>query len=165
MKRNGRPLRLVPPVVEKRPAYTVAPFHSPPFSVQALILEEDTWFALSHSPEFRPTSAHPIRVMTDAWEARPVPPGSVHVRQSNPYRILAIVHDLAEDPTWRVEWIEEALRQGLATACDCGLRAIGIEPLGAVHGRYPVADFDVLLERVLDSEPSWSALRIWRIEP
>ncbi len=164
-RRRRNHLRLVDPPTENRAAFTVAPFHSPPFRVQALILEEDTWFALSHPSQLRPTHQHPIRVMTDAWNAEPARPGTVHVRQANPYRILAVVHDLAKDPTWRVDWIEEALTRALDTAREQGLLAIGIEPLGAVHGRYPTADFDVLLERVLRDGRQEPRLRVWRIEP
>jgi len=165
MTRDRRHLRLVKPPSETTAAFTVAPFHSPPFPVQGLILEEDTWFALSASPEVRETSTHPIRVMTDAWEAKPASPGTVHLRSSNPYRILAVVHDLSEDPTWRIEWIEEALYKALELAGERGLQAVGVEPLGAIHGRYPIADFDRLLERALSAGPTPSTLRVWRIEP
>ena len=157
-------LRLVKTPTKKRAAFTVAPYHSPPFRVQGLILEEDTWFALSTPPRVRQPRSHPFRVLTEAWEAEPVPPGSVHIRGSNPFRILAVVHDLGRDPTWRLDWVEQALRRSLAAAREQGLEAVGIEPLGSVHGRLPTEDFDILLERVVTCAAA-PPLRVWRIEP
>ena len=101
--------------------------------------------------------------MTEAWEAEPAALGSVHVRGGQPFRILAIVHDLSQDPTWRVEWIEQALRRSLEVAREQGLQALGIEPLGGVHGRFASAEFDALLSRVVKRDPD-PPLDIWRIE-
>jgi hypothetical protein len=128
------------------------------------VLEEDTWFTLSSAPTVLAETEHPIRVMTDAWDAEPARPGTVHIRDRHPFRLLAVVHDLAEDPTWRVEWIEEALRGSLEIARERGLKALGIEPLGTVHGRFPVAEFDDLLTKVLQETPV-PGLDLWRIDP
>jgi len=164
MSKNRRHLHLVRSTPRKRGVVTIAPHHQPPFPVQGLVLEEDTWFALSSSPKVLEPSEHPIRVMTDAWEAEPALPGSVHVRDGHPFRILAVVHDLSLDPTWRVEWIELALRRSLEVARKRGLQALGIEPLGTVHGRFPVAEFDALLDKVLQDAPV-PDLDLWRIDP
>ena len=164
MTKDRQHLRLIKADPRDRKAVTVAPYHRPPFPIQGLVLEEDTWFALSSSPRVREPREHLIRVMTDAWEAEPAEPGSVHVRDEHPFRILAVVHDLSLDPSWRVEWIETALRRSLEVARERGIRSLGIEPLGTVHGRFPVADFDALLERIVKEEPE-PALELWRIEP
>ena len=164
MPENRRRFRLVHSPAKQAGGITIAPHHHPPFPVQGLVLEEDTWFALSSSPTIPETPEHPIRVMTDAWAAEPALPGSVHIRNRHPFRLLAIVHDLSQDPTWRAEWIEEALRRSLEIARERGLQALGIEPLGTVHGRFPVAAFDALLEKVLQDTPA-PGLDLWRIDP
>jgi len=164
MAKDRSHLRLVSSPVRQRGGVTIAPHHQPPFPVQGLVLEEDTWFALSSSPKFLEPRRHPIRIMTDAWEAEPALPGSVHIRDRHPFRLLAVVHDLSQDPTWRIEWIEQALRRSLEIARERGLRALGIEPLGTVHGRFPVADFDTLLEEIVREDRA-PALDLWRIEP
>lgn len=161
---DRRGFRLVRSPAKKAGGVIVAPHHQPPFPVQGLVLEEDTWFALSSSPTILEGREHPIRVMTDAWHAQPAIPGSVHIRDRHPFRLLAIVHDLSKDPTWRVEWIEEALRRSLEIAQERGLRALGIEPLGTIHGRFPVGEFDCLLNRVLTEMPM-PELDLWRIDP
>jgi len=164
MTRDPHTLRLIKSPPRRRGGVTIAPHHRPPFPVQGLVLEEDTWFALSSSPKVLEPREHLIRVMTDAWEAEPALPGSVHIRDRHPFRLLAIVHDLSRDPTWRVEWIELALRRSLEIARARGLQALGIEPLGTNHGRFPVADFDALLSRVIREDPA-PGLDLWRIDP
>lgn len=163
MTKDHRHLRLVKTPERPRGGITVAPYHSPPFPIQGLVLEEDTWFALSSPPDFDEPADHPIRVMTEAWEAEPAALGSVHIRGGHPFRILAVVHDLSQDPTWRADWIEQALHRSLEVAREQGLQALGIEPLGAVHGRFDAAEFDALLSRVVESDPD-PPLDIWRIE-
>ena len=163
MTKDRRHLRLVKTADSPRGGITIAPYHSPPFPIQGLVLEEDTWFALSSPPDFDEPADHPIRVMTEAWEAEPAEPGSVHTREGYPFRLLAVVHDLSLDPTGRSEWIEMALQRSLEVARELGLEAIGIEPLGSVHGRFPVEQFDALLHRVVGKNPD-PPLDIWRIE-
>jgi len=106
---------------------------------------------------------HPVRTMTEAWEAKPTAPGSVLVRPGVPLRILAVVHDLSMAPSWREEWIHAALRCSLAEAQRRGLAFLGIEPLGAVHGRFPTAAFDALLRQLLETEAA-GLKAIWRID-
>lgn len=164
MTKDQNHLRLVKRSPRDRGGVTVAPYYQPPFPIQGLVLEEDTWFALSSSPRIQETQEHPIRVMTDAWEAKPAVPGSVLVRDEHPFRILAVVHDLSSDPTWQVGWIELALRNSLEVARQRGIQSLGIEPLGTIHGRFPVEEFDALLARVVKEDPA-PALELWRIEP
>ena len=161
--RRRRHLRLVDGGARRQPPITVAPPWSQPFPVDALILEEDTWLALSAAPEIHEPAVHRIRTMTEAWEAEPAAPGSILVRPGVPLRILAVVHDLSVAPSWREEWIHAALRRSLAEAQRRGLSALGIEPLGAVHGRFPPPAFDALLSELLESEAAFPKA-VWRID-
>ena len=156
-------MRLVDGGARRRPHVTIAPPSRQPFPVDALILEEDTWLALSADPEIHQPVVHPVRTMTEAWEAQPTAPGSILVRPGVPLRILAVVHDLSMAPSWREEWIHAALRSGLAEAQRRGLSVLGIEPLGAVHGRFPPPAFDALLRELLESEAAFLKA-IWRID-
>jgi len=156
-------LRIVESGARRRPPITAAPPWSQPFPVDALILEEDTWLALSAAPEIHEPVVHPVRTMTEAWEAEPAAPGSIVIRPGVPLRILAVVHDLSMAPSWREEWIHAALRRSLAEAQRRGLSALGIEPLGAVHGRFPPSAFDALLSELLENEAGFLKA-VWRID-
>lgn len=161
MRRRPSHLRLVGR--PERSRVKVAPRRLQPFPVDALVLEEDTWFALSAAPEVGAPSVHPLRTLTEAWEAEPAEPGTVHVRPGFPLRFLAVVHDLSLEPTWQVRWIEAALRASLVEAQRRGLASLGIEPLGAVHGRFSLESFDSLLAELLSTDVEWPKA-VWRIE-
>ncbi len=57
--------------------FSYGPLEDPPFSIDAIAIEDDTYFVLGADPEFRPSSEHPIRVHTAALEVEPAAPGSV----------------------------------------------------------------------------------------
>ena len=86
-----------------------APYNRPPFKVDALAVEEDTFLVMSADRKVHDTREPLIRIMTRVIETQPKDPGSVFVKGGSPLRFLAIVHDLNEEPTWREEML---LRHG-----------------------------------------------------
>ena len=86
-----------------------APEDNPPFSIDAMVYEEDTWLIMSADTKVCEPEEHPIRLMRDLMNARPEPVGRVLVKGKNPLRFLAVVHDVDQDPTWKEEWVEKAL--------------------------------------------------------
>lgn len=144
----------------------MAPREQPPFSVEAMVLEEDTYLVLSADP--RPGEAHPehpIRVMTSLLEVEPKEPGTIVVRDRSPIEIAAIVHDLDEEPSWREEWVVSALDRAIAEAERLQLHALGLEMLGAIHGRLERPRFLQLLRHALQRSDPQSIERIWLIPP
>ena len=142
-----------------------APQDDPPFDVEAVAYEEDTWLALSTETRVVRSPGHPVRVMTRVWEARPETPGNVLVRAGTPLRLLAVVHDLDAEPTWREEWIETALAAILAEVVHRRLVSMAMPLLGARHGTLEPARFMRLLGRALvKGVPRDAALRqIWLV--
>jgi len=149
-----------------RPVVLVAaPRERPPFPVDGVVLEDDTWLVLGADPEFREPTEHPIRIWTALHEAQPLEPGTVSVVESHPLRLHAIVHDLSRDPTWREEWIGAALAELFRAAGRRGLRSLALPILGGVHGHLPAERFLVLLEAALESAAPGRLERLWLIAP
>lgn len=121
-----------------------------PLDVDAVVIEDDTYSVLSADPEFHEPTEHPLRIWTAAHEAVPAPPGTVAVRSGEPLKLLAVVHDLAEDPTWKEEWVASALLEIFEQADRLEIRSLALPVLGAVHGRLPVERFVLLLRQALD---------------
>jgi hypothetical protein len=141
----------------------VAPSRVRPFEIDAIVYEEDTWLIMSAEPKRIEAPEHPIRLMTALMEARPEPVGSVLVKDGNPLRFLAIVHDVDQDPTWNEDWIVEALGNVLQEAERRKLGAIGLPLLGTRHGKLPPDRFPELLHRVLDQHTLVHLKRLWLI--
>ncbi len=138
-----------------------SPENRPPFPVDALAREEDTYLVLSADSELRPAAEHPIRLMTALHDAVPEPPGSVVVRPGSPLRLLAVVHDLGREPSWREEWVGQALT-GVLRECEArGLASLGLPLLGCVHGHLAVERSVELLRQTVRQIAPTILRRVW----
>ncbi|MGD8330601.1 MAG: hypothetical protein PVJ49_14300 [Acidobacteriota bacterium] len=137
----------------------------PPFSVDAEVLEEDTWLALSAPADIISDPGPPVRVMTRVWEARPELPGTVIVRRGTPMKLLAVVHDLNAEPSWTEERVEQVLSTLFEIVDGEGVRALQLPMLATRHGRLQPERFMRLLRAALERRTgSGSALRaVWLV--
>lgn len=142
-----------------------APENKPPFEVDAVAYEEDTWLIMSADPKVCEPEEHPIRLMTDLMNCRPEPVGSVRVKGKNPLRFLAVVHDVDQDPTWKEEWVEKALVNIFQEAEQRRLGAIGLPMLGTRHGKLEYNRFAELLGKALTQSILKHLRRLWLMAP
>jgi len=124
---------------------------APPSTVEAVVVEEDTYMVLSAGPEVREPAVPRLRAFHEAYTVEPAEPGSMVVRGGSPLRFLAVVHDLSRDPSWREEWVAAALEEVLHAAEARGLREVAMPALGRVHGTLPTERFLGLLRSALES--------------
>jgi hypothetical protein len=141
------------------------PDNTPPFRVDAVVVEEDTFFVMSADRRVQDPKEPLIKIMTRMIETQPKAPGSVLVKGGSPLRFLAVVHDLNEDPTWREEWIAGALDAIFQEAERRGLRSIAIPFLGTLHGSLEKERFLVLLRSALEKMPVNHLKRLWLVVP
>lgn len=142
-----------------------APEDRPPFQVDAVAFEEDTLLVLSADPKVREAHEPLMRVMTRVIETRPETPGSVLVKNKDPLRLLAIVHDFNQDPSWREEWVTSALDSIFRKVEIRKLRSIAIPLLGTLHGSLEKQRFVVLLQGALERTSANHLERLWLIVP
>lgn len=140
-----------------------APEDRPPFPVEAMAFEEDTFLVLSAPTDLDAPVEHPVRLFTALWEAEPRRPGTVLAQAGPPLRLLAVVHDLEAEPTWREEWIAQALTGVFAEAARRRLRSLGLQRLGCHHGHLPEERFVPLLAQALAESGQGSLERLWLI--
>jgi hypothetical protein len=133
-----------------------APKNRPPFPVDAVAFEEDTLLVLSSDPKVRDPHKHLMQVMTQVIETRAETPGSVLVKGKSPLRLIAIVHDLNQEPSWREEWIASALDGIFREAESRKIRSIALPFLGTLHGSLEKQRFPII----------WSAFGwLYQLEP
>jgi hypothetical protein len=143
----------------------VAPEEWPPFIVDAMAAEEDTFLVLSADPEVQETKENPGRLMAELLATPPAEPGSVTVRGENPSWLLAVVHDLEREPSWKEEWIVTALDGILREAESRKLRSIALPMLGTLHGSLEKQRFLVLLREALERSSPEHLARLWLVVP
>jgi len=143
----------------------VAPEDAPPYRVDAIAAEEDTFLVLSSDVEVVQPREHPIRVTNRAFTTNPAKPGSVVVSGNNPIRLLAIVHDLSREPSWREEWVASALREILLEVDRRNLQSLALPLLGTLHGSLEKRRFVSLLELALDGATPGCLKDLWLVSP
>jgi hypothetical protein len=136
-----------------------------PRAADAVVEEDDTYLVLSADPEVREPEVARLRAFHEAYTAEPAEPGSVVVRGGAPARLLAVVHDLSQDPSWREEWVDAALRAVIAEADSRKVRTLAMPPLGRVHGSLPRERFVVLLRSALQACAPRSLKQICLVVP
>ncbi len=135
----------------------------PPFPVQAFVEEDDTYRVLSADPVVRPRVGPVGPLLSEATQSDPLAPGSVVVESGEPVRLLAVMHDLNQEPSWREEWISDALKEILREAESQKLEAIALPMLGTVHGSLDPRRFLELLAGALNSVALTRLQRIWLV--
>ncbi len=133
--------------------------------MDGIAFEEDTFLVMSADPVVRDPKEPLVRIMTRVIETRPESPGSVLVRGKRPLRLLAIVHDLNQEPSWREEWIASALDRIFQLAEDRELESIALPFLGTLHGKLTKERFLVLLRAAISRNPPTHLKRLWLIVP
>jgi hypothetical protein len=142
-----------------------APKDRPPLKADAMAFEEDTFLVMSAEPVIRAPKESLMRVMTRVIETRPETPGTVLVRGKRPLRLLAIVHDLNQEPSCREEWVADCLEKILAEAESRELKSLALPFLGTLHGRLEKGRFLELLGHALGQTELRHLVRIWLVVP
>ena len=122
----------------------------PPFSVDAIVLEDDTQLVLGADPFPKERYEPQEQLLKRALASEAEPPGTVLVREDVPLRFLAVVHDLELDPSWREGWIASALLETLREAEGRRLRSIALPMIGTLHGTLEPGRFTELLKTELE---------------
>ncbi len=72
-------------------------------------------------------------MLTRAANAEPAKPGEVRLQERHPLRLLAVVHDLEQQPSCRLSWIESAIQELLRIVALRRVQALALPLLGTVH--------------------------------
>ena len=107
------------------------------------VFEEDTFLVLSTkvAVERVKKSREQLVRDTEQWISEAAIPGTVLVRGRGPFRLMAIVHDFNETPSWRKEWVAEALDGVFEHAEMLDIEALLLPLLGRVHGSLTPSEF------------------------
>jgi hypothetical protein len=143
----------------------VAPEDKPPFKTDAVAYEEDTVLVLSAPVELNEPPESLMRLLTELREMQPKRPGSVLVKPGSPLRLLAVVHDLNQEPSWKERWVAKALKEIFREMEQRKLHALALPFLGTRHGSLGEERFLVLLRSILVGTVTHYLKRIWLMLP
>ena len=101
--------------------------------------------------------------MHSLYEAEPLAPGTVTIRDERPPRLLAVVLDVDREPIWNPAWTSTALKRVFAIAGERLFRSLGLPLLGAHHGDMPEGLALTLLCRAVRHHAPASLEVLWLI--
>ncbi|RME33491.1 MAG: hypothetical protein D6786_07525 [Gammaproteobacteria bacterium] len=140
-----------------------APAHLSPFEAEVWVEEQDTWLSWNRRS---PPGSHNelIRRLLDRMDPDcPYPAGEVLSTGGRPLRLSAIVHDIDQEPSCRIEWIGRALATIIGLCRSQRFTRLALPPLGTQRGGVPMTEFLELLERQLEERDMTGRLRIWLV--
>ncbi len=142
-----------------------APGTTPSFEIDAIVLEDDTYSVLSADPVAKESEESPSKSLQRAVDTSPHEPGSVVVKEGHPTRLLAVVHDLSHEPSWKEQWVKQALAQVLGAAEERQLASLSLPMLGTLRGTLEPIRFVELLYIGLREHPGTYPHSIWLVLP
>lgn len=133
--------------------------------IDALVIEQDTSLVLDFSDEIR-YSRESLKSLTERILSRGEPEqGTVLELGTAPPQLLAIVHDLDNEPTWTEDLVSKSMKRVLQISARRKLRNIAMPLLGTVHGKLPTVRARELLDAAVSEVQIPSLRRIWLISP
>lgn len=144
----------------------MASLQFPPFSVNAVVEEQDTSLVLGESNEISDPGDKPVWYFTNKLQSlTALTPGEVIVRKSRPMRMQAIVHDLDREPTCNEFWVQQALEKIVDATNTHHVHALQMPLLGTRYSDMTTAQFlQLLLESITQQEPAYLR-RLWLVTP
>ncbi|MDZ7829691.1 MAG: hypothetical protein U5K33_09475 [Halofilum sp. (in: g-proteobacteria)] len=113
----------------------IEPYDEAVCDPHAVVREEDVQLILTAAANPSPPTQSLDELERAALNAPSRSPGSVVVRPGRPMILLAVIHDLDREPSWREDWILAATVAALRAARWRGLMHLSMPLLGTVHGR------------------------------
>ena len=143
----------------------IGPQNDPPFELDAIAVEDDTYNVLSADPEFHVSrgSVEQARGALDRTER--VGLGSVVVRLGRPLIFQAIVHDLSRDPSCSETSVMRALAAIFDEAERRSLKAIALAPIGTRYRSIDERRFLELFNDALAAVRFQSLDKVWLVVP
>ena len=124
----------------------IIPENLAPAKVAAIVEEQDTSLVLGKPTTISLTEDKPSWFLANKLESQELlQPGSVVTQKGKPGKLLAIIHDLDSEPTWKREWISQALDNIFLLTGSLDLNSLQLPVLGAQHGRFALTEFLSLL--------------------
>jgi len=143
----------------------VGPYNEPPFDIDAVAIEDDTFGVVGANPEFHAPSMTIAEAAASVDDVEPHPLGTVVVKAGRPLVFRAIVHDMSRTPTCTEADVRSALAAVFDEAERRRLKSIALAAVGTRYRAVDRARFMELFEGVLGEAALRSVERIWVVVP
>jgi O-acetyl-ADP-ribose deacetylase (regulator of RNase III) len=143
----------------------IGPMNEPPFTVDAIGVEDDTYNVLSANPEFHVSRASITEAVAALDRTSPHALGAVIVKPGRPLILQAIVHDLSHDPTCVESSVQRALAGIFEEAERRKLKSVALAAVGTRYRSIDERRFLDLFNEALAAAAFRSVEKVWLVVP
>ena len=130
-----------------------------------MVEEQDTFLLMAEQSTLKDPGKPAWYLANTMEQEQACKPGSVIIKGRSPIRLLAVVHNIEQQPTCHHEYISKAYKTLLQIIQDKAITSVGLPLLGTVHGKLSIVEAIVLLSECLKEGLPGSLQRIWLVLP
>lgn len=107
-----------------------------PVTIDAIVEEQDTYLLLGKDTMIRETNESYVALVKKMEQQKPLIPGQVLVRKTNPVRFIAINYDIENKPICCEEWIKTSLKNIYEECCKQKILSLAMPLPGIKYGKF-----------------------------
>ncbi len=143
----------------------VAPIEYVPPSIDAIVEEQDTQLLMAVDTEIKYPDDDFDTLINQMATGKTREPGQIIIKQEKPIRFQAIIYNINQEPSWKVEWIAFALKQLIEEINNYQIKTLAMPLLGTHHGKMAEEESIELLCASLATDQASLLEKLWLIAP
>lgn len=144
----------------------IAPVEYVPVEIDAIVEEQDTQLLMGIDTEINYPDEDFDTLIDQMLSGKSVrSPGQIIIKQAQPLKLKAIIYDINQKPSWKIEWIAFALKQLVTEIENYNIKTLAMPLLGTVHGKVDENESIELLCANLNTEQACCLEKLWIIAP
>jgi hypothetical protein len=137
-----------------------------PFMVSAIVEEQDTNLLLDTIPVIQDTQESYRSLVIKMYQQKPLTPGQVFIKDTQPARLIAIIYDIEQTPVCNEAVLATVINNLLDTMNRHKLKSVAMPLLGSTHGKITEQVFIKLLqESLINRNPAYPGKIVLMVAP
>lgn len=158
---HSLPFKTVIGVIET----AIAPIEYVPSEIEAIVEEQDTQLLMVVDGEIEYPEDDFDTLINQMSHGKSRTPGQVIVKHDKPMRFQAIIHDIYQEPSCKVEWVAFALKQLSEEIKNHQIKTLAMPLLGTFHGKMAEEQSVELLCACLGTDQKSALEKLWLVVP
>lgn len=143
----------------------IAPIEYVPAEIEAIVEEQDTQLLMVVDGEIEYPEDDFDTLINQMSSGKSRAPGQVLIKHDKPIRLQAIIHDIYQEPSCKVEWIAFALQQLVEEINNHQIKTMAMPLLGTFQGKIAEEQSVELLCACLGTDQKSVLEKLWLIVP
>lgn len=143
----------------------IAPIEYVPSEIEAIVEEQDTQLLMVVDSVIDYPEDDFDTLIDQMSSGKSRKPGQIIVRHEKPMRLQAIIHDIYQEPSCKVEWVAFALKQLIEEINNLQIKTLAMPLLGTIQGKIAEQQSVELLCACLGTDQKSVLEKLWLVVP